>query len=61
MAKKSPNVVTSDQELLVKVEQARNEPAKAESSPTSRFPDGMEEHSWDRGTYLGSLPSNLRL
>ena len=61
MSRKRSNVVPSDQELLVNLGQAWNEPTKAESSPTSRFPGGMEEHSRDRGTCLESLPSNLGL
>ena len=61
MSRKRSIVVPSDQELLVNLGQACNEPTKAESSPTSRYPDGMEKHSRDRGTCLGSLPSNLGL
>ena len=59
MTRKGSNVVPSDHELLVKVEHAWNEPTKAESSPTNRFSDGIEEHSQDRGACLESLPSNL--
>ena len=61
MTRKSSNVVPSDQELLVKVEHAWNEPTKAESSLTNRFSDGIEAHSRDRGTCLELLPSNLGL
>ena len=51
-AKKSLNVAPRNYKLLVKVEQARNEPPKTESSPTGRFSEGTEGHSWDKGTYL---------
>ena len=59
-AKTCPTVAPGDQELFVKVEQACNEPPKAENSPTTnRSPERTKAHSWDQGTYLESLLSNV--
>ena len=59
--RKSLNVAPSDQELPVKVEHARNELAEADNSPTSRFPKGLKEQSWDKGNWLVSLSNILGL
>ena len=61
MLRKSLNVASSDQEFPVKVEHAWNELAEADNSPTSRFPIGMKEQSYDKGTWLVSLSISLGL
>ena len=61
-AEKCPTVAPRDQELLEKVEEGWNEPPKAENSPTTnRSRERTEEQSWDEGTYLESLLSNVGL
>ena len=59
--RKSLNVAPSDQELPVKVEHVWNEPAEADNLPTHRFPKGMKEQSWNKGTWLVSLLNSLGL
>ena len=56
------NVAPRDQEWLVKVKQGWNEPPKAENSPTTkRSLERTEKKSWDEGTCLESLLSNVGL